>query len=368
MMDHYEELGLERTASPEEIRRAYKRLVRLLHPDHCSDDSVRPLADLQMKRLNGVLRVLTNPAEREIYDRAVFGGPSPQVSLQGFPPVLPPPRPIHTPPWFWPVAGAAALLVLIAMLTYTPPSAPHLVAALEQPTPMYREVPEKQAGQGPRAGGRVMARSPDPVHVTTNPGRERSPATEPGASPPTASPPAAWDDAPALAETSHPSPSREQPVSLEQPISREQPLSRDEPVGNGLPAVPGVEPGHIPRVPPLSGVWLLLPSPRSKADGLYPPEYIELRLTEESGILHGRYSARYQIPDQAISPVVSFQFEGRAGPDRASLPWSGAGGARGEVRLRLVTSGTLEVSWVANQLSGDLGLISGTATLVRKLD
>jgi hypothetical protein len=105
-----------------------------------------------------------------------------------------------------------------------------------------------------------------------------------------------------------------------------------------------------------------------KTDGLYPPDYIELSLTEQSGILRGRYRARYHVPDQAISPTVSFQFEGQSGPDRASLPWNGAGGAKGEVRLRLLTSGTLEVTWVANQLSEELGLISGTATLVRKLD
>ena len=43
------------------------------------------------------------------------------------------------------------------------------------------------------------------------------------------------------------------------------------------------------------------------------------------------------------------------------------GGSQGEVTLRLLASGGLEVSWVANQM-GDLGLISGTATLVRKLD
>jgi hypothetical protein len=65
---------------------------------------------------------------------------------------------------------------------------------------------------------------------------------------------------------------------------------------------------------------------------------------------------------------VSFHFEGQGGTDRASLPWIGGGGARGEVRLRLLTPGTLEVTWVANRLSEELGLISGTATLVRKLD
>jgi glucose/arabinose dehydrogenase len=34
----------------------------------------------------------------------------------------------------------------------------------------------------------------------------------------------------------------------------------------------------------------------------------------------------------------------------------------------LLASGGLEVSWVANQMGAELGLISGTATLVRKLD
>src|SRR5882724_7569788 len=104
MMDHYEELGIGRTAAPDEIRQAYKRLVRLLHPDHCSDEQVRPLADLQMKRLNGVLRTLTNPAERAIYDRATFGDPAPQV--------LPPkPSPTtHISKWYWPAGGVTAFL------------------------------------------------------------------------------------------------------------------------------------------------------------------------------------------------------------------------------------------------------------------
>jgi hypothetical protein len=132
--------------------------------------------------------------------------------------------------------------------------------------------------------------------------------------------------------------------------------------------MPVLEPVHTPLRPQLTGVWLLLPSPRSKTSGVYPPEYIELSLIEVSGTLRGRYRARYHISDRAISPTVSFQFEGQAGPDRASLPWSAAGGARGEVQLRLLTPATLEVTWVANHLSEELGLISGTATLVRKLD
>ena len=350
MMDYYEELGVDRSASPDEIRQAYKHLVRLLHPDHCSDDRVRPLADLQMKRLNGVLRVLTNPEEREIYDRSVFGRLSPQGFPHMFPaPLPPPPRP--KPQWFWAVAGASTFLALVALLAYTPQSAPRQIAAPEQTGPVSTAAPKKPARQGLGASGvRQLAPSPSPQPLIQGPGREQSPSMELDVSPrDDSSPVALTNDPPVVTPTLNIGSLPDHPVEIE-------------------PAVPGLEPAHKPPGPRLTGVWLLLPSPHAKTNGLYPPDYIELSLNEESGILRGRYRARYHIPDQAISPTVSFQFEGPAGPDRASLPWSGAGGARGEVRLRLLTPGTLEVAWVANQLSEELGLISGTATLVRKLD
>jgi len=44
------------------------------------------------------------------------------------------------------------------------------------------------------------------------------------------------------------------------------------------------------------------------------------------------------------------------------------GGAKGDVSLRLIDSGALEVTWVATQMGEELGLISGTATLIRRLD
>jgi hypothetical protein len=82
----------------------------------------------------------------------------------------------------------------------------------------------------------------------------------------------------------------------------------------------------------------------------------------------GRYKARYRVTDRAISPNVTFEFEGRAGESDARLPWTGPSGAHGEVTLHLLTTGALEVTWVVSQLGGELGLISGTATLVRKMD
>jgi hypothetical protein len=109
-----------------------------------------------------------------------------------------------------------------------------------------------------------------------------------------------------------------------------------------------------------------LQSRRAAAPGVYRPEYIELRITGNAGGVHGRYRARYRVPDQAISPVVAFEFRGQ--PDAGALNWNGSGGSSGEIKLRLLSGGTMEVSWVATSLGEELGLISGTATLVRKLE
>ena len=81
-------------------------------------------------------------------------------------------------------------------------------------------------------------------------------------------------------------------------------------------------------------------------------------------MVRGRYRARYRITDRAISPNVTFEFAGHG----ATIPWRGPGGAQGEITLRLLPGGALEVSWVANQIGTAMDLISGTATLVRKLD
>jgi hypothetical protein len=118
----------------------------------------------------------------------------------------------------------------------------------------------------------------------------------------------------------------------------------------------------------LAGEWFFVSSQRNSRSGLYPPEYIELRVTEEAGLVRGRYQARYHVMDKAISPAVAFQVQGRVGPDGGNVLWSGTGGARGDVTLRLLASGLLEVTWVANELGRDLGLISGTATLVRRIE
>ena len=119
----------------------------------------------------------------------------------------------------------------------------------------------------------------------------------------------------------------------------------------------GNPPGEGPGVPSAATV-----------NGGYPPEYIELRLRELEGVMRGSYRARYRVNDRAISPNVAFQFEGRSGAEGGVLPWRGPGGSQGEVTLRLLANGNLQVEWEADRLGEELGLISGAATLVRKLE
>ena len=117
----------------------------------------------------------------------------------------------------------------------------------------------------------------------------------------------------------------------------------------------------------LTGDWFFVPTTETRKSG-YPPEFIELRLSEEAGVVRGRYRARYRVTDRAISPNVAFQFEGHTGVEGGVLPWLGPGESQGEVTLRLLANGKLLVAWEADRPGDELALISGAATLVRKLE
>ncbi|MCL6538091.1 MAG: molecular chaperone DnaJ [Acidothermus sp.] len=62
--DHYATLGVRRDATQEEIKRAYRRLARQLHPD------VNPDRDTQerFKEITAAYEVLSDPEKRRIYD------------------------------------------------------------------------------------------------------------------------------------------------------------------------------------------------------------------------------------------------------------------------------------------------------------
>jgi molecular chaperone DnaJ len=75
--DYYGALGIRRDAPPDEIKKAYRRLARELHPDVNPD----PATQERFKEVTQAYEVLSDPEKRQMYDMgadpfAPNGGPA----------------------------------------------------------------------------------------------------------------------------------------------------------------------------------------------------------------------------------------------------------------------------------------------------
>jgi molecular chaperone DnaJ len=115
---HYEVLGVERNASPAQVRAAFRRLARAHHPDTSTSGSAESLAPI-----NEAWRVLGDPASRRAYDRTLVAAVADARSAAAEPTatVLVPVAPSSFP-WRF-LLGLAAVgigIVVLGVFTYKP--------------------------------------------------------------------------------------------------------------------------------------------------------------------------------------------------------------------------------------------------------
>lgn len=336
-MSYYEELGVEPGASTEEIRRAYKRLTRLMHPDHQADPELRAAAERQMRRLNQIEEILTNPGARARYDRELaLGG----AVLRSQIPAGERRRSLSMG-WVW-VLSLIAVIILVAV--WFPADSERATVSMPAAAPPVSSVVAASRGNEPAkqlrsraAGASLAATRPVPPPVVQKPVVGEETAT-----------PVPRDPEPAVLPPVH-----APPLALGAASVQPAATVRAEPAS---------------RKPGLAGQWIYARSADDRTDAkLYPPEYIELRVVQDNGRLSGNYQARYFVSNRAVSPNVTFRFEGEV-KDGGEYTWEGAGGARGKVELRLTGSQSMEVNWFATEMGTQLGLGSGSATLYRRQD
>ncbi len=84
--DYYQVLGVGKTATPEEIKLAYRKLAREHHPDMVKDGD-KASAEQRFKEINEAYQVLSDPQKRKMFDQygaAAFAGGAQNAGQGGF--------------------------------------------------------------------------------------------------------------------------------------------------------------------------------------------------------------------------------------------------------------------------------------------
>ena len=83
--DYYETLGVERTASDDEIKKAFRKLARQHHPDLQTGDQQKKVSEEKFKEVNEAYEVLSDQDKRRRYDTfGHTGGPQGFGGAEGF--------------------------------------------------------------------------------------------------------------------------------------------------------------------------------------------------------------------------------------------------------------------------------------------
>jgi curved DNA-binding protein CbpA len=346
---YYEELGVEGTASSDEIRDAFRALVRLLHPDQHSDPLLKEVAERQMRKLNRIYSVLSDAARRTAYDQSLnTPRTAPVIVFSGSDGTLK--KLLARVGAAVAVIGGIFLLIWFAMTSNN----------AEVRGQDIRGVSTGRAGDAPEGdAGEQISRLREQLRVAETErdsaleqlgrlGRRPNDGAYGGRLPSTKAP---GSNQPAVATN----------VNELAPPGETIPIPT---AGSAAPATsdPAVDAAQF------AGLWVFSKAGSASPGGKsqYPPEFIEVTMTERNGALHGQYHSRYQVLDHAISPDVDFVFNGTPNGSALNCAWLGPGGAKGRVTLKLTPVSTVEVAWNATELGSQQWLVNGTATLVRK--
>lgn len=398
-MNYYEELGIRPNADEEEIRKAHRRLVRLMHPDQHRDPAMKQLAETQMRRLNSIVTTLLDEEQREEYDEQL------RASLTARPVVQTAWR--NVPWWIGSTVGAVVLTVgavwfwadhLGSSFNSRPPVyiAPENTAAAKPAQPA--DSPERAAAQPERPAAAApadqIAVTPPTITATVVPSAPATDRWRGASEDPKASAPRSVQAAPAIPKSK----------TFTLPAGTRTILSKAQEQNAPLPSPPGVGAGTATReelasaglaplpvamapkpdavytsasVPsealhsetgdPAEGEWVYSPKePERHKPGFYPPAFISLKLSKNDRGLAGLYKARYEVTDnKPISPDVSFQL---TAVDKASrkFVWQASNGSRGTLAIRSIDGRTMRLEWRTTVFTGGPALTSGIATLERR--
>lgn len=358
-MNYYEELGVRHDANVDDIRQAFKKLARLLHPDRQVEPSLKSIAERQMQRLGEIVAVLSDPGKRSHYDETLLLA-NRLPTIYNKPGILISPMPCgwrdsnngvaeftfrH---WFWILTG----IFVMALSTWTflennsAALDPGLQRAALQGDSTFEDRDRQPAQKADRLQHRmtaVISKAPPIIPAHGIPMAVRAPITTPPEPP----------SAPALEEI---------PASL---FTAPEPLAEVAKIAP--PKMPGENITSLPSVSSLAGRWLYTPQPGDVSEsGMYSATYVELLLVEHAGELAGDYRARYNVPDRAVSPEVTFKIRGPAeSSTSATFAWLSGDRAKGLAEMALRAPNVLYVSWWTTEFGRRATLGSGTAVLIR---